>query len=117
MGIVRCNKFNPCLPGKIYECIVDYRLSFIYSRIPCRVGSRVTHQLEVKVFAENLFVFVDDPDRFFRITRLDCAWDLACKTCRRSDETLMVKFQEFLVDPWFVIMSIDPGERDQPAQV
>ena len=39
------------------------------------------------------------------------------QACGGGDQPFTVEFQQFLVDPRFVIMPVNPGEGDQSAEV
>ena len=74
-------------------------------------------QFQVKIFAKNRFKPLN---RLIGIVKMSChdvLWNFATQTGRRNNQSFMIFFEQFLIDPWFVVKTFGIGSRYQFEEV
>ena len=85
---------------------------------PALLGQAVILELEVEpVLPEDVAVFAGQAPRELPIVGLERLGDLAAKTRRQPDQPGAVPREVLAVDPRLVVVAVDVGVGDQPAQV
>ena len=90
------------------ETAVDLRL----------LGNAVILEFEVKIFrAEGLLEPVDRLTRLLGLVLVDVFGNLARQTARKNDQSLLVRGEDLLVDPGFVIIALQMRLGDQLDEI
>src|SRR5437660_3118925 len=82
------------------------------------LGHSVVVQLDEKISrSENIAIFRGQILRFLNVASLKGAVDLTRETAAQADQTVGMRRQQFLVDPWTIIKTIEMRRRDQLYQI